>query len=482
MAWRKKLTAHKLVDFLLASMDDANPSKQSLIDLAGGEPSQADSAPAKQPATPKRRSARGKKQADADADVEMEDADATEHKDDEDAATDASVAAPPTPPTAAQMALPETEAYSHLLVLLFLLDANDPECKAASVAALNRLSQFNRRTLDALQARVVFYYSLAHERFGELAEVRASLLSLHRVAALRFDEIGQETILNLLMRNYLHYNMYDQAEKLRSKAQLPASRSNQQQCRYLYYLGRIRAIQLEYSDAKECLTQAHRKAPKLAKGFALELTKWITVVRLLLGEIPEKKDLTTAVSGGAAAQRALLPYLELTAAVRLGDLEKFRVVQEAHEAAFRADKTTNLVTRLRRNVIRTGLRRVSLAYSAISLDDVAQKLGLGKGDGDVEFVVAKAIRDGGIDATIDHDARTMHSSDATDVYSTGEPQAAFHARIAFCLDTHNEAVKAMRYPDKVKKGKGDGERKGRKDRDLEELAMHIMGDDEMDDF
>ena len=107
---------------------------------------------------------------------------------------------------------------------------------------------------------------------------------------------------------------------------------------------------------------------------------------------------------------------------------------------------------------------------------------LGKGDGDVEFVVAKAIRDGGIDATIDHDARTMHSSDATDVYSTGEPQAAFHARIAFCLDTHNEAVKAMRYPDKVKKGKGDGERKGRKDRDLEELAMHIMDDDEMDDF
>ena len=202
----------------------------------------------------------------------------------------------------------------------------------------------------------------------------------------------------------------------------------------------------------------------------------------MLGEVPEKKDLTTAVSGGAAAQRALLPYLELTAAVRLGDLEKFRAVQEAHEAAFRADKTTNLVTRLRRNVIRTGLRRVSLAYSAISLDDVAQKLGLGEGDGDVEFVVAKAIRDGGIDATIDHDARTMHSSDATDVYSTGEPQAAFHARIAFCLDTHNEAVKAMRYPDKVKKGTGDGERKSAKDRDLEELAMHIMDEDEMDEF
>jgi hypothetical protein len=33
----------------------------------------------------------------------------------------------------------------------------------------------------------------------------------------------------------------------------------QQLCRYLYYLGRIRAIQLEYTEAKDCLQQALRK-------------------------------------------------------------------------------------------------------------------------------------------------------------------------------------------------------------------------------
>jgi 26S proteasome regulatory subunit N3 len=37
-------------------------------------------------------------------------------------------------------------------------------------------------------------------------------------------------------------------------------------------------------------------------------------------------------------------------------------------------------------------------------------------------------------------------------------EAAFHARIAFCLDTHNEAVKAMRYPPGHKKSKDDGEK------------------------
>ena len=47
-----------------------------------------------------------------------------------------------------------------------------------------------------------------------------------------------------------------QAEKFRSKAQKTDQfRSSQQYCRYLYYLGRIHTIQLEYTDAKECLSQ-----------------------------------------------------------------------------------------------------------------------------------------------------------------------------------------------------------------------------------
>ena len=42
------------------------------------------------------------------------------------------------------------------------------------------------------------------------------------------DDALQETLLNLLLRNYLHYNLYDQAEKLRSKAPRFEAHSNQQ--------------------------------------------------------------------------------------------------------------------------------------------------------------------------------------------------------------------------------------------------------------
>lgn len=80
-----------------------------------------------------------------------------------------------------------------------------------------------------------------------------------------------------------------------------------QLCRYLYYLGRIRTIQLEYTDAKDCLLQAARKAPASARGFRIQCTKWAAIVRLLLGEIPER---TTFMQPGM--RKALRPYFELT--------------------------------------------------------------------------------------------------------------------------------------------------------------------------
>ena len=49
-----------------------------------------------------------------------------------------------------------------------------------------------------------------------------------------------------------------------------------------------------------------------------------------------------------------------------------------------------------------------------------------------------ACRDGGIDATINHEQSFMSSKEVMDIYSTEEPQSAFHARVAFCLDIHNE--------------------------------------------
>ena len=78
------------------------------------------------------------------------------------------------------------------------------------------------------------------------------------------------------------------------------------------------------------------------------------------------------------------------------------------------------------------------------LQDVAAKLGLASVR-DAEAVIAKTIRDGSIDAVLDHEKQALASKAAADVYVTKEPAQAFHARTAFCMDIHNDAVRAMRY-------------------------------------
>ena len=53
----------------------------------------------------------------------------------------------------------------------------------------------------------------------------------------------------------------------------------------------------------------------------------------------------------------------------------------------------------------------------------------------------QAIRDGVIEATIDHEKGYVQSKETSNVYMTREPMAAFHQRITFCLDIHNNSVK-----------------------------------------
>ena len=166
----------------------------------------------------------------------------------------------------------------------------------------------NRRTLDPLAAKAVFYLALCYERQGKLAELRPLLVALHRTACLRHDEMGQATVLNLLLRSLLADNLIEQAGNLVARTSFPEGASNNQLCRYLYYVGRIQALQLDYTDAHTKLSQASRKAPAdTALGFRRVVTKLLVIVQLLLGDIPER-----TLFDQPDLKAALAPYLNLT--------------------------------------------------------------------------------------------------------------------------------------------------------------------------
>ncbi|KAF9276157.1 26S proteasome non-ATPase regulatory subunit [Mortierella alpina] len=344
---------------------------------------------------------------------------------------------------ASKVETPEVDVYLHLLVMIYLLDQGQLEKGIElSNVTVKMVQDLNRRSLDQLAAKVYFYYARFYELSGRLAEIRPTLLNAQRTATLRRDDDTQSTLINLLLRNYFHYNLYDQADKLVSKTTFPENATNNQLARYMYYLGRIKAIQLEYTESHQSLLQAVRKAPQnnVTAGFQQEANKLLIIVQLLMGEIPERSLFRQPV-----LRKALVPYFQITQAVRVGDLNKFQETLAAHAATFNADKNYTLILRLRHNVIKTGIRMISLSYSRISLRDVCLKLHLDSEE-DAEYIVAKSIRDGVIDATIDHEKGYMRSKENVDIYSTNEPQHAFHQRIGFCLKLHNDSVKAMRFP------------------------------------
>ncbi|CAN7981382.1 26S proteasome non-ATPase regulatory subunit 3 [Ixodes scapularis] len=374
--------------------------------------------------------------------------------------------------------LPELDVYIHLLVLVHLIDSERlDQAVKCSDQLMAKIQAQNRRTLDLLASKCYFYHSRCYELTGQMSAIRSFLHGRLRTATLRSDYEGQAVLVNCLLRNYLHYNLYEQASKLVSKSAYPEAASNNEWARYLYYLGRIRAIQLDYSEARRHLLQAVRKAPQhAALGFKQTVHKLAITVDLLLGDIPDR-----SIFRQPPLRRTLAPYFQLTQAVRAGNLGRFNEVLENFGPKFQADHTFTLIIRLRHNVIKTGVRMINLSYLRISLADVAQKLQLDSPE-DAEFIVAKAIRDGVIEASIDHDQGYMQSKENMDIYCTREPQAAFHQRICFCLDIHNQSVKAMRFPPKSynKDLESAEERREREQQDLEYAKE--MADEEDDGF
>ena len=133
-------------------------------------------------------------------------------------------------------------------------------------------------------------------------------LAAQRTASLRHDDEAQAALINCLLRSYISYNLYDQADKLVSKTTFPTSASNAQFARYHYYLGRIKVVQLNYSDAHTNLQQAIRRAPppKTAPGFYQAVHKYFVVVELLMGDIPDRSLFRHVV-----LEKALTAYFDI---------------------------------------------------------------------------------------------------------------------------------------------------------------------------
>ncbi|PPQ81491.1 hypothetical protein CVT25_015663 [Psilocybe cyanescens] len=339
--------------------------------------------------------------------------------------------------------VPEVEMYLRLLILYHLLEDEETHSEALDLAneTVKKMQELNRRSMDAIAAKIWHAVDRAYSVNDLLPEARPLFLAAQRTASLRHDDEANAVLLNCLLNNYLSFDQPFPAQQLVSKAVFPLSASNGQLARYYFYLGRIKAIQLNYTDAHTDLQQAIRRAPpaKTAPGFYQAIHKFFVVVELLMGDIPDRTTFRHEV-----LKKPLNAYFETVKAVRSGSLARFEDTLNKHSDQFKEDNLFKLVLRLRQNVIKTGLRRLSLSYSRISLKDICVKLNLDSEE-NAEYVVTKAIRDGVIEGKMVHEKGWMECGSQKNGYGP-EVSELFGRRITFCLDLHNQSVKAMRYP------------------------------------
>jgi 26S proteasome regulatory subunit N3 len=378
----------------------------------------------------------------------------------------------------------EVDIYLRILVLSQTLSSklSDEMCLAGANGLYARLSESNKPTVAALIPKALSLYSQSFENAGRLDEARVGLLAAHRRACINHEHFSQAVSTNLILRNFIHYDQYEQAFKfVENNKTFPDFVSNNQFVRYLYYVGMIQAIHLDYSDAYTKLMQAIRKAPKTShgNGFEVSAKKLACIVQLLMGEIPDMSFFKDS-NNSERIMAGLMPYLEVAKSVRQGDLTQFNAVLVKHAAEFKRDNTHSMVLRLRHNVIKTGLRKISNSYSQISLEDICTKLCLYSVE-DAEYVCQKAIFDSVISGTIDHDAKVFDSQNLMDIYSTSTPRDAFHDRIGFCLALRNETVRSLRYPPKEKKTEEKKKDDGVEEENDEEIAAEILDEEEKDE-
>ena len=349
----------------------------------------------------------------------------------------------------------EINAFIHLLTQLYLLDNQ----KIIELISFNNkvvlpkiLKYYNQRSLDLINSKLWFYIVMAHEQQdinGGYVDLRNEMMKALKTASLKHDNETRAMLITLILRFFLASGEIDAASDFINKVDhLTSDVSSPLEARFFFYQSKINTIQLDYSTANEYIVAAIRKAPhtKNSLGFLQQANKLSCVIQLLMGDIPE---LSFFHQNGM--ETSLKPYYHIAEAVKLGDLKKFTSTITKYKQQLIKDDNYQICVRLRSNVIKTGIRIISLTYKKISLKDICLKLHL-ESEQTAEYMVSRAIRDGVIEAKINHEKGYIETSEVNNTYITEDPQTVFDERIRFVNQLHDECVVAMRYPQDKKKG------------------------------
>lgn len=267
------------------------------------------------------------------------------------------------------------------------------------------------RHLDVFNGKLLKYYYLSMKYLNTGIDVLYKLMITNR-------EYGNEYSIGVLTNCILDFQINNGIYQ-EIKAEIL---DNEENARYSFYLGIISLVKGGYMDALDHFN----RSDILNKNRKLELRikKYTIVCKLLLSDYcifyPYLDELK--------------PYFSLIGAVRRAELDVFYRLFETHREEFFSLNIYFIVRRLLGNLLQEGLRKISVCYSRISIEDISRILGV-----NVDYLIHNAIKNKFIKGYVEGGVYHSSSCDGKKIH-LGE-------RIREVVGVRNTIAGMMNYPE-----------------------------------
>ena len=260
-------------------------------------------------------------------------------------------------------------------------------------------------------------------------------------------------VFNHILRNMLLSNHIEEAGRFLKHCEFPEHEQNIQLSKFLFYKGFYMGLVGNFSQSGLLLGQALQKAPedhlkkesRALKNFKLVAQKQLIIVSLLMSEMPSPR---------LFRDHRLKVYKELVLLVSKGHFQKFRVYLESHKELFKKDLVYTLLLKLKSVVLKNGLKKLSQAYSSLSIYELLYKLGLhNESKLQVNAFLAKVM--GKMSRfVLTNDNKTVIFKREERNLSDDSIRQALSKRIVHVKSLEEQMVKALKFPDENKDEKG----------------------------
>jgi 26S proteasome regulatory subunit N3 len=254
----------------------------------------------------------------------------------------------------------------------------------------------------------------------------------------------------MLINNYV-----EEAGHFLANCQFPEHEQNIQLCKFLFYKGYYKGLVGELNESGLLLSQALRKTPenhlrgesRALKNFKLLTQKHLIVVSLLRSEMPNSK---------LFREIRLKDYKKLVLLVSKGHFSSFREHMEKCKKQFTKDLVFPLLQKLTSVVLKNGLKKLSQAYSSLSVTELLYKLGLHNEkklqvDAFLAKVMSKMSR-----FTLDSNLKTVVFQREERMLSDDSIRRDLAKRIEHVKSLEEQMVHALKFPEEKEEKDKEG--------------------------